>query len=323
MLELLKRTRKSQEFSQFVMKKKNSLIEFYRFFFAMNVVKHHGYFPYQGKYFSPGHISVEFFFILSGFLLRKSFDKFINLPYFKGLFLMLKNKLFAMGIPFVVAMLVHIPYKIITGSAPWWDFSDWGYLWYVFDMLAIDIFYFTIRKFVKSEKIFFVVAAAVFLTASVFHAIPQFRTTGWFRALGTMSLGILVSYIPELKLKRQWLLFIPLAFIWAYILRILLFDYTFVEAEILNLVAYPALIFLTFQLSVDNKVFNYLGALSFGLYAYQAVPRLMYVLGVGNVWIYFFIVVGLAVLTDLLKKVIKRVRDNRSNKEVELVNQRS
>ena len=54
-----------------VAKKRNSLIEFFRFFFALNVVKNHGYFPYRTRLFSPGRISVEFFFVLSGILLRK------------------------------------------------------------------------------------------------------------------------------------------------------------------------------------------------------------------------------------------------------------
>lgn len=54
------------------MKKRNSLIEFYRFIFAINVVKSHGMFPYNGPYIGPGRISVEFFFILTGFLLMPS-----------------------------------------------------------------------------------------------------------------------------------------------------------------------------------------------------------------------------------------------------------
>ena len=288
-----------------VAKKKNSLIEFYRFFFAMNVVKNHGYFPYQGKYFSPEHISVEFFFILGGFFLRKSFEKYLGLSYFKGLFLMLKNKILSMGIPFFIALLVHIPYKIITKSSPWWELNDWGYLWFVFDMLVIDIFYFTVRRLLKNEWWMFGIAGVLFITASIFHAIPEFHDTGWFRAIGSMSLGVLISYIPPIKLKKQWLLFIPLFLAWIYILRILLWDYSFAEEEILNLIIFPALIYLTFQLSFDNKVFNYLGAISFGLYAYQAVPRLMYVLGYENTWVYFAIVLGLAVLTDALMRVIR------------------
>ena len=76
-----------------------------------------------------------------------------------------------------------------------------------------------------------------------------------------------------------------------------IFDYSFIEEEILNLLVFPALFYLTFQLSSHNKVFKYLGAISFGLYAYQHVPRLMRILKIGNVWIYFIIVVAMAVAT--------------------------
>lgn len=293
-------------------KKRNSLIEFYRFFFAMNVVKHHGFFPYQGKYFSPGHVSVEFFFILSGFLLRRSFDKYINLPYFKGLFLMLKNKLLMMGLPLFIALIMHLPYKIITGSAPWWDITDWGYLWYVYDMLIIDVFYFTIRKFVRNEKWFFAIVSVIFVVASVFHAIPRFHTTGWFRALGAMSLGVLISYMPSIKLRKQWLLFIPLIFVWAYVLRILLFDYSFIEEEVLDLLVYPSMIYLTFQIPIQNKILNYLGALSFGLYAYEHIPRLMRILGAENTWVFFIVIVCFTVISDAVLRIIRHQKSKQN-----------
>ena len=282
------------------MKKRNSLIELYRFIFAMNVVKNHGFFPYQGKLFGPENLSVEFFFVLSGFFIRTSFDKYINLPYFKGLFLMLKQKLVALGIPLLISFLFWIPYRFMVESD-----VVLGYLWFVHDMFVIFIFYYTLRKFVRNEKIFFSISALLFVAASVFHAIPEFQSNGWFRAISSMSLGILVSYIPSIKLKHQWLIYIPLVFVWAYIIRMLFFEYSFVEEEKLNLLIFPALIYLTFQLSPYNKVLNYLGAISFGLYAYQHIPRLMRVLEIGNVWIYFIIIVALAVLTDGIVRIIR------------------
>lgn len=281
------------------MRKRNSLIELYRFIFAMNVVKNHGFFPYQGKLFGPENISVEFFFILSGWFIRSSFDKYINLPYFKGLFLMLKHKLLALGIPLLISFLFWIPYRFMVESD-----VILGYLWFIHDMFVVFVFYYTLRKFVRNEKIFFGVSALLFIVASIFHAIPEFQSNGWFRAISSMSLGILISYIPSIKLKRQWLLYIPLVFVWAYIIRMLFFDYSFIEEEILNLLVFPALIYLTFQLSSHNKVFNYLGAISLGLYAYQHIPRLMRVLEIGNVWIYFIIVVAFAILTDGIMRII-------------------
>ena len=275
------------------MRKRNSLIELYRFIFSMNVLKNHGFFPYQGKLFGPEHVSVEFFFILSGWFIRSSFDKYINIPYFKGLFLMLRHKLVALSIPLIISFLLWIPYRFMVESD-----VIFGYLWFIHDMFIIFIFYYTLRKFVQNEKIFFAITAVLFVAASTLHAIPEFHTNGLYRAISSMSLGILISYIPSIKLKHECLLFIPLVFVWGYVIRILFFDYSFIEEEILNLLVFPALIYLTFQLSSHNKVFNYLGAISFGLYAYQHVPRLMRILKIGNVWIYFIIVVALAVATD-------------------------
>ena len=288
-----------------IAKKRNSLIEFFRFFFALNVVKNHGYFPYRTHLFSPGRVSVEFFFVLSGFLLRKSLDKYTRLPYFQGLLLMLKNKVVALGIPFLIGYFFIITRNYLSGMDIQKVFVEWGYLWYVFNMFFVDIFYFTVRKFGKSEKWFFIITAVVFVITASAHAIPQCFEWGYLRAFSTMSLGILISYIPSIKLKKQWLFIIPVVVLFGYVLRILLFDFTFIEEEILDLLIYPALIYFTFQLPIHNKVLNYLGALSFGLYAYQAVPQLLWVYNIGNAWIYFFIIVGLTVLTDAIMRLIR------------------
>ena len=54
---------------------RNSLIELYRFLFALWIVWYHGYFIIKNQYFDDGYIAVEFFFILSGFHFLKTLDK--------------------------------------------------------------------------------------------------------------------------------------------------------------------------------------------------------------------------------------------------------
>ena len=76
--------------------------------------------------------------------------------------------------------------------------------------------------------------------------------------------------------------------------------------EILDLVLYPALIYLSFQFPVQNKVFNYLGAISFGLYAFQAVTRMLRELGVTNLWTLFIIIVVLSIVEDLFKRLYRK-----------------
>lgn len=271
----------------------------------MNVVKNHGYFPYQGRYFSPGRISVEFFFVLSGWFLVKGVEKYMSMSYWKGLYHMIKNKIVSLGVPLLVGLVFGLVYKCMVGMNAWWDFSIWGYLWYVHDMLIVFIFYYTIKRYVKSNKWFLIITGIVFVATSVIHAFPMFYSWGYFRAFSAMSLGILISYIPPIKIKRKWILIIPLVCVWVLILRMFLFDFTFIEDEILNLVLYPALIYLTFQFNVHSVVFNYLGSLSFGLYAYQSITRVMEISGYNNTWVFFAIILTLSVLTDMVKRIVK------------------
>lgn len=292
------------------MKKRNSLIELYRFLFSMIIVKYHGFFPYQGAYFGPGRICVEFFFVLSGWFMLKTIDKYCEMSYWKGLFHLLKDKIVGLGVPLFIGLLFNIPYKIIVGMVDWWDFSIWGYLWYVHVMLIVFIFYYTIRRFIKSDKILILIAVIVCVFASIIHAIPSFYSDGYLRAFSAISLGLIISFLPRIQIKNKNLLWIPLVCVQLLVLRMLMFEFAFWEEELLNLVLYPALVYLTFHLPVHNKVFNYLGALSFGLYAYQSIPRLIVTLGYDNVWVSFLIIVFLAVLTDLIKRIIKRKKQN-------------
>ena len=61
-------------------KTKNSLIELYRFLFALWVLYYHSFVPYKGELFGQGYLAVEFFFVLSGFFLIRSIDKYIHRP---------------------------------------------------------------------------------------------------------------------------------------------------------------------------------------------------------------------------------------------------
>lgn len=61
-------------------KTRNGTIDFFRFIFAICIVIHHGYLLFEGSnytytLFERGAIGVEFFFLVSGFLMAKSINK--------------------------------------------------------------------------------------------------------------------------------------------------------------------------------------------------------------------------------------------------------
>lgn len=284
------------------MKKKNSLIELYRFIFSINVVKNHGYFPYQGQYFSPGAYSVEFFFVLTGFLLIKSIDKFKNFTAFKGCISLLWKKLYTLGIPLVAGLIFNIIYKVSVGELA---SGIWMYLWYIHDMLIVIIFYFFIRRLVKNDKAFIAIVTIVALACNILHFTETFYSWGWFRSFGSISVGILLSYLPPLsdKLKKYiWVILVP---VMIAVIAALVFPCPLWGEIILNNLLYPSLIYLSFQTEVSSKVMNYLGSLSFGLYAFQSVARCAKLWGVSNLWTLFIIILIPTLIDSWVKILIK------------------
>lgn len=292
------------------MKKRNSLIELYRFFFALNVVKNHGFFPEGFNYFSPGRVSVEFFFVLSGYLFARTLDRLKDLPLKEGLLKLVVGKLKPLFAPLIIGVVTNIIYNIIAKE--YFD-SVWGYLWYVEAMMLILIAYLILRRLIKSDKAFTYTVLGVFIVATLMRFSGIFYTWGYVRAAATVSLGMLLAKLPKIQLRRKWIVWIALVPIQAMCVIIVCFHlgntdwwggFRGVEFILDNLL-YPALIYLTFNVSVNSRILNYLGGLSFGLYAFQCPADLMRLLGISNRYILLVTIVVLAIAEDLIKRIVR------------------
>ena len=292
------------------MKRRNSLIELFRFIFAMNVVKNHGYFPYQGPYFGPGRISVEFFFILTGFLLVRSVDKYLDKPFWQGLRGFFWSKLKSILIPVLIAIPFNLWYSYLDGDG----INLWGYLWYVNQMLIYIPIFFLVRYFIKNNNKFLLVIGIACIIATVLNMTNFFYEWGVIRAVMAISLGVLISHIPPLKIKNdflKWMIVVPLMLL-TFI--ILFYPTNLAIEKLAHLVVYPMLIYFTFQLTVHNVVLNYLGSLSFGLYAFQCIVRPIELMGYENVWVMFFIIVILTLLEDTCKRIYRFIKQRKHKK---------
>lgn len=286
--------------------KRNGLIELYRFLFAVNVVKGHGLFILDSPYFGPARISVEFFFILSGFLFASYLEKNKSLPFKKDLIKLLRSKLGPVMIPLVVGIGFNIISTIVMYNG---EIKVWGYLWYVKDMMLACIFYVVLRKCIKSDKVFLLVTAGICLVATILKFFGPFYTWGYFRAASTLSLGILIGRIPKLQLKKKWPIWIMLVPVITACFTVVCFglgDVLWGEVKvieiILDVVLYPALVYLTFQLDVKSRWMNYLGALSFGLYAFQCPADFLRNLGIGNRFVWFTFILVASITEERIKK---------------------
>ena len=298
------------------MKKRNSLIELYRFFFAINVVKNHGFCPWEIPYMSPGRVSVEFFFILSGYLFLSYLERIKDEPLKKGAPRLIYKKMKPLFFPVVIGLCSNLVTNILEKE---YFTGLWGYMWYIHAMIITYLVYYVIRHFIKSEKLFTYTVLLIFTVATLMRFSGVFYSWGYVRAASAISLGMLVAKLPKLKTKRKYPIAIATAF--SFILSASVVIFNLGDTEILggfrivefllDTLFYPSLIYFTFRLNISSKVLNYLGALSFGLYAFQCPADMIRVLGVSNRYVLLVIIISLTVAEDGIKRIV-RYRSSRA-----------
>lgn len=289
------------------MKKRNSLIELYRFLFAMNVVVGHGLFPVQQSHFRTERVSVEFFFIVSGFLFCGFLKKICDMKPLQAAKVTLISKLKPILIPMIIGLISNAILNILSDYSP--KIEIFRYLWYIPAMLAVMLLYAVIRTLIKSDKVFWCVVACLFAVATAlrFSGNEALFYFDYIRSTSAVSLGMLLAKLPKPSFKRKvipWLIVIPtIAAIFPILYDNLAKVHVGYEA-LLNLVLYPVLIYFSFGIDFNFAPFNYLGALSFGIYAYQCPARLVDYIGAPS-WIPFMIIMVAAVVDDLIRRIVK------------------
>ena len=296
-------------------KSRNSFIELYRFLFAMWVVYYHGYFFLPKTHlFSNGYLSVDFFFMLTGFFLMTTFIKLKDYPFWKGVGTLIWKKLKPLGITLIIAVIFAQIYFWLNISTPG---SLLGYMWYIEWLIVVPAFYYAIYRWVKNSKKFYIIIGCIVVISYVLlNTVCQ----GWgvFRGTCGIGIGILISLIPKNKWKIG-------KFNINVLISILLITFAVVCAcfrtyipngdHLFILGLFPCLLYFASCTNVNAPVFNYLGGLSFGLYGYQTICRVLETLSIlndkDNCLELFLIIVVLTVLDDAIKSIVRHYKNKR------------
>lgn len=302
-----------------VCKGKNSIIELLRFLFALWVLYYHGFVPYKGEVFGQGYLAVEFFFVLSGFYLMRSIDKYIDRPIKEGLSAFLKHRFKSIAIPFFIGEAFVLVYSFVFEISYNLFF---GYLWYIRDLFLAMICIFLLRKCIKKNRNFYILLFVI--SAVSFFGFCWCPILAWpsgpFRSTAAMPLGIFASLIPQISSKEKnnrWIVWIGVIFSALICLNIIaLPDKNLFSSYILVVLGYPSLIYFVNQIPINNKFLNWLGSLSFPIYAFQCILRVIEACGFDNqTWL--FIILMLMVLSySLIMCVLKRKKNcSQTNKK--------
>lgn len=293
---------------------KNALIEFMRFLFALWVLYFHSYVPFKNDRFSGGDLAVEFFFVLTGFFLIRSMKKYISLPLKEGLKAFLLHRFKAIAVPFLISEVFVLIYSL------GFDFSInflFGYMWYIRDLFIAVTLFFLLRKYIKKDILFYSLIAA----ASAAVLILRWPGGG-FRSIAMMPLGMLASLIPPIKIKKDNLtdekkssllslaIFIPVALYSLWVIS--KSEKSDAEIYILAVILYPALLYFANGVKFSNSFLNWLGSLSFPIYAFQCILRVIEAAGLTDGAL-LFIILTVLVLTFSLWEGISKAKKKARN----------
>ncbi len=298
---------------------RNSLLELYRFLFALWVLYYHSYVPYKfsNGFFNGGYVAVEFFFILSGFFMLRTFEKFIDDDFIKGSVGLIVKVIKPLGITLLIGLLFSVWYNILHWESLLNLFYIYGYLWYVARLLDVTVLFFIMFRFIKNETARTVLLTCIFVICA---ALYDYKV-GILRALGSISLGILLSKVPGLNFKNFKItntiksIGLTASICYCFVMALLPYN-SFLHDSSLYILGFTSLIYFSSQITVSNIYLNYLGKLSFGIYAYQCVTRVLECYGLISPSVSFAIIMCLCVLDkkrELIDLIKVKTSSNKHN----------
>lgn len=203
------------------MKKKNNIIEFYRILFTFVICIYHVGFGNKYNIFTHGYACVEFFCILSGYLLFKTFERKGNelgsIDYLIGRVKRLYPEyIFAAVIAIVFFGIINPDFNLVKVVTELFMVQSVGLFsggyntptWYISAMLAVSVIIYGLlsvnrKLFVKVIAPLIVLFGYVYLfgTAGGLEnwSVVQFMPLTILRVFCGMSLGVIVAVIAENK----------------------------------------------------------------------------------------------------------------------------
>ncbi|MFA7067496.1 MAG: acyltransferase family protein [Acidaminococcaceae bacterium] len=312
---------------------KNSLIEFLRFIMAWSVLIFHGFMPFTAKFLDMGIscVSVDFFLLLGGFLFASTYQKIESFGFKKGFLTLLGRRIKRLGLPFLIALIFAL-YNTISMNHIGWLF---GYLWFIPVEIIGQLIIYSLIKLLKSKKVLISVLFCFAILGYVyFYLMPpeyDFYPQGGYaiyfdnlwpilgyplRGLGGVFIGYLLTFIPKIENPKLTTTLAIISF--ALVLGVSFMTF-FPYKEPILLVLFALSIYFLFQINFSFPLFNFLGAISFGLYIFQTIGSTLRTQQNVSPDVVLMVIILISVLSqpqafsDLLKFKKKKARESRLN----------
>lgn len=291
--------------------KRNSLIEILRFVMAWSVLIFHGFMPNATTILDMGItcVSVDFFLLLGGFLFASSFASVQVSDAKRTFWSFLGKRLKRLGLPFLISLLFAL-YNTITLQHIGWLF---GYLWFIPVEIIGQVILFFLVKYMKNKPLLLTILLSFaiagytyfYILPPAYNVYPQggyqiYFTNLWsilgypLRGIGGVFVGYSLTYIPKLKKPVTKLILALLSF--AVVLAVSFMSY-FPYKELILLILFALAIYAIFQINFSCPFFNFLGAISFGLYIFQTLGSTLRANHMASPEVILLIIVAVSILS--------------------------
>ena len=297
---------------------KNGLVELFRFLCSIWVAYFHGFFPILSEKFDGVNISIDFFFMVSGFFFLKSMQRYKDKPFIEGFKHITWGKTKGFIVPLGLAALSILSCNIIFE----WELNkfNWplSFLWFfVAQFTYLSLFYLLFKK-IKRRSIFYVVSLIILCVTMSFCVLRNETLGRVVRGSGMIALGMFISLIPKIKIKlsneiiaeRLSILLNALGFIASAITFIYLAytpGYSILKLHVFIGIVCPSLLYFATAIPVKGKIFDLLGELSIFIYLAQCPILLHYHSGTRDTRDYFGWLCFYAVLLFVINRVVNMI----------------
>lgn len=175
---------------------------------------------------------------------------------------------------------------------------------------------FLIRKYIKKDWVFYAILA--FLSIITFFGFCWLPILAWssgpFKSVASIPLGIFAALIsPVSRGENKWKpMFGLMISALMCIVIIILPNKNLLLSYVLVIIGYPSLIYFANQIHCNSTLLNWLGSLSFPIYAFQCILRVIEACGYNDNCILFLLLVVMVLCYSFIMITIKSKRQNKT-----------
>lgn len=333
--------------------KRSYSIDFFRILFTFLICIHHFQDVFNIDIIKSGYIGVEFFFILSGFLLYKSFTR--NSEESAAKYTIKKIK--RLYPEYLLAFIICFVLNLLQRNESWVDYifkavqeitltqnigifkGSFNYpLWYLSVLIFGGYLLYALLKRNKKDTVHILLPAIIIFTYSVLlkegKGLENWDTINGLyipllRGIADMSIGILVAYAVDLEYLEKLNLHRKELYIIEIISYVLLGVLIVLETKYeMTCIIFISILIGATQIdnSLTNKLFNRkiianISSLTYPMYLNHAsiliLASYLYRRGLTNkmmiIIIYFVALIVLSIISKEIIRVIYKLKDNKKN----------